>query len=55
MTYGFGLRIGVALVLFVWALWDTMIDDPLGKDIWHDPAFKVRSEGAEVKGVSGGR
>lgn len=41
MSYGFGVRVGVAVVLLLWVLWDTFVDDPLGKDVWHDPAFKV--------------
>jgi hypothetical protein len=36
-----GLRLGVALVLVAWVLWDCLVDPALGKDIWHDPAFKV--------------
>lgn len=24
-----------------WALWDCIADDSLGKDVWHDPAFKI--------------
>jgi hypothetical protein len=41
-SYGFGVRVGVALVLLAWVLWDTFVDDSLGQDVWHDPAFKVR-------------
>lgn len=22
-------------------MWDCMADDSLGKDVWHDPAFKI--------------
>lgn len=40
-SYGFGVRVGVALVLLAWVLWDTFVDDSLGQDVWHDPAFKV--------------
>ena len=40
-TFSAGLRLGVALILFVWILWDCLVDDDMGKDVWHDPAFKV--------------
>jgi len=38
---GLGLRLGVACVLLVWVLWDCFVDDDMGKEVWHDPAFKV--------------
>ena len=40
-TFSAGFRLGVALVLLVWVLWDCLVDDDMGKDVWHDPAFKV--------------
>lgn len=27
--------------LQAWAMWDCIADDSLGKDVWHDPAFKI--------------
>lgn len=24
-----------------WAAWDCIADDNLGKNVWHDPAFKI--------------
>jgi hypothetical protein len=39
--FGFGLRLGACLVLVAWVLWDCLVDDDMGKEIWHDPAFKV--------------
>jgi hypothetical protein len=40
-TFSAGFRLGVALVLLMWVLWDCLVDDDMGKDVWHDPAFKV--------------
>ena len=31
----------IAVVLLAWVLWDCLVDDDMGKDVWHDPAFKV--------------
>jgi len=42
---GLGLRLGVAFVLLVWVLWDCFVDDDVGKEVWHDPAFKVHAYG----------
>eukprot|EP00903_Cladosiphon_okamuranus_P016627 g15335.t1 len=39
--FDFGYRLGAACVLLAWALWDCIADDSLGKDVWHDPAFKI--------------
>ncbi|CAM9750231.1 unnamed protein product [Discosporangium mesarthrocarpum] len=39
--FDFGFRLGAAAVLLAWALWDCIADDSLGKDVWHDPAFKI--------------
>ncbi|CAN0227530.1 unnamed protein product [Ascophyllum nodosum] len=39
--FGFGFRLGVAIVLLVWAVWDCLIDESRGKDVWHDPAFVI--------------
>jgi len=27
--------------LLAWVLWDCLVDDDMGKEVWHDPAFKV--------------
>ncbi|CAM9905331.1 unnamed protein product, partial [Ectocarpus fasciculatus] len=39
--FDFGYRLGAATVLLAWAMWDCIADDSLGKDVWHDPAFKI--------------
>eukprot|EP00904_Undaria_pinnatifida_P011262 jgi/Undpi1/7266/HiC_scaffold_22.g09739.m1 len=39
--FDFGYRLGAASILLAWAIWDCIADDSLGKDVWHDPAFKI--------------
>jgi len=39
--YNLGLRLGSAAIMFAWVLWDCLIDPSMGRDVWHDPAFKV--------------
>ncbi|CAN0025236.1 unnamed protein product [Laminaria digitata] len=39
--FDFGYRLGAASILLAWAVWDCIADDSLGKDVWHDPAFKI--------------
>jgi len=34
--FEFGIRLGAAMVM-----WDLIVDPDMGKDVWHDPAFKV--------------
>lgn len=40
-SFDLGLRLGAAATLLAWVLWDCLVDDDMGKDVWHDPAFKV--------------
>jgi hypothetical protein len=46
--FGVGLRLGTAGVLLGWVLWDCLVDDDMGKEVWHDPAFKVRKKTTQV-------
>lgn len=40
LTFGFGLRMGMAFLLSIWVLWDCVIDDAFSF-IWHDPSFRI--------------
>jgi hypothetical protein len=46
--FGVGLRLGTAGVLLGWVLWDCLVDDDMGKEVWHDPAFKVGKKTTQV-------
>ena len=39
--FNFGIKVGASAVLSAWVMWDCVVDDSMGKDIWSDPAFKV--------------
>jgi hypothetical protein len=42
-TWTLGIRCGIVLVLFLWFLWDAVVDPGEGQTLWNDPAIYLFS------------